>query len=284
MDVKKVEMRFLRDDGLEFILGNEDWGILSLEGADSLETEIYTESDAMGEGEFITGEQVKSREIIFVADTKRLSDLSVKRQSAMAFFNRKRSFKVYLSYRGVTRWIEGRLAGFKCPTNNVFEAVEITGTLLCPEPYWKSVDEFGKDIANIIPAFGFPYIAFVGQKYPVGYSEFSKEVHIYNDGDAETQIRAVIKAKDTVTNPALTKDEYGIYINATMQAGDVVEIDFSKRSVTMNGNNIITKLQKKSSLVNMTLEMGDNVITYMADAGDANMSVYVYYNKRYQGV
>lgn len=284
MDVKKVEMRFLRDDGLEFILGNEDWGILSLEGADSLETEIYTESNAMGEGEFITGEQVKSREIIFVADTKRLSELSVKRQSAMAFFNRKRSFKVYLSYRGVTRWIEGRLAGFKCPTNNVFEAVEITGTLLCPEPYWKSVDEFGKDIANIIPAFGFPYNALVGKQYPVGYSEFAKEVHIYNDGDAETQIRAVITAKDVVSVPALIKDDYGIYINVAMDTGDVIEIDFGERSVRMNGENIITKLQKKSSLTNMALNIGDNIVSYSADDGDANMAVNIYYNKRYQGV
>lgn len=284
MDIKRVEMRFLRDDGMEFILGNEDWGILSLEGADSLETEIYTEADAMGEGEFITGEQVKSREIIFTADTRRLDELPAKRQAVMAFFNRKRTFKLYFSYRGVTRWIEGRLAAFKCPTGNIHESVEVTGTLLCPEPYWKSVDEFGKDIANIIPSFGFPYMSPVGKGFTVGYSEFSKEVHIYNDGDVETQIRAVITAKDTVSIPAITKGTYGIYINVEMQAGDIIEIDFGERSVSMNGKNIITKLQKTSSLVNMVLEIGDNIISYSAEDGDTNMAVNVYYNKRYQGV
>ena len=42
------------------------------------------------------------------------------------------------------------------PTNNVFAPQMFTLSVFCPSPYFKSYDDFGKDLASISPMMGFP--------------------------------------------------------------------------------------------------------------------------------
>ncbi len=42
------------------------------------------------------------------------------------------------------------------PTNNVFGPQMFTLSVFCPSPYFKSYDDFGKDLASISPMMGFP--------------------------------------------------------------------------------------------------------------------------------
>lgn len=119
-----------------------------------------------------------------------------------------------------------------------------------------------------------------------GAYSFSNVVDFVNDGDVETYLRVVIIANGAVTNPSIIKDDKYVKILDTLKQDDVVEIDFTQRppSVTKNGENIINLSDRKSSFTGMQLDVGINQISYGADDGENNMSVSIYFEKRYLGI
>ena len=161
-------------------------------------------------------------------------------------------------------------------------------TFTFPNPYWKSYDDFGKDIASLTPMIAFPYLCTfdIGQPNGItgGIFNFAQTVNIYNDGDVDTRCRAVIKADGDVTNPALfINDEY-VRIIDNLVKNDIIEIDFtaSPPTVRKNGVNFIGHCDRTSAFTGMIIEKGNNVVRFDADNGTSNMSVSIYYNKLYE--
>lgn len=70
----------------------------------------------------------------------------------------------------------------------------------------------------------------------------------------------------------------------TFVSGDVLVIDASDKSLTKNGENIDTQLEKGSKWAYLTFDVGENLLSYDADSGNNLMMVRVYFNKRYLGV
>lgn len=210
----------------------------------------------------------------------------VMRDVVRSFFGVKRSFKVYLTYGGVTRWCEGRLIAYSLPTANIYDYITLTFTVKCVQPYLLSVDEFGENIAEITPMFAFPYRSVVGKGFIFSKRKFAKEVILENAGDVETYAKIVIEAKGEVENPIIKKDDKFIKILDTLVDGDVVIIDLVNNPPTVrkNGTSIIGKTDRKSSFEEMKLNIGNNTISYDADAGSTLMDVTIYYNQRYGGM
>lgn len=211
---------------------------------------------------------------------------SVMRDVVRSFFGVKRTFKVYLTYNGITRWCEGELYAYSLPTENIYKNLELTFTILCPQPYLLSVDEFGQNIADVTPRFGFPYVSLVGRGFIFSEYKFAKEVILENLGDVETYAKIVISAKGEVTNPVIKKDDKFIRILDTLVDKDVIIIDLVNMppTVTKNGVNIIGKTSRDSSFEDLKLAVGSNTISYDADYGNNLLDVTIYYNQRYGGM
>lgn len=283
-----VTVKVIRDDNKEFIIDNFLWKVTSdgLDGWDMTGFSVNTENKAFGDGSFFMADRVpeKDRTIKAVLTNKNLS--STMRQLTRNFFAQKHTYKIYLTYQNVTKWCEGRLIAFSLPTKNIHENLILQFTILCPQPFLLSVDDFSKNIAEINPKFGFPYVSLVGKSFIFSEYKFAKEVFVENDGDVETFIKVVIKAKGDVTNPVINKDEKFIKLLDKLKFGDVVVIDLTQEpaKITKNGLNIIRLTDRKSSLTDIKLFVGTNAISFNAESGSNNMDVIIYYNKRYAGI
>ena len=287
MEHKKVEVRIVREDHQEFKIDGTYWKVLELEGFGSFENDISTVDRAIGDGSIITSDRIaqKDRTIVAKALSRHLND--VLRREVNSFFNAKMVYKVYITYMGITRWGEGKIYKYHLPTGNVHHSLVLTLTFLFPNPYLRSYEDFGRDIASVTPMIGFPYLCNIAPGHVQGVTggiyNFAKEVILENDGDVETYCRAIFVAKGVVTNPSLIIRNNFVKVLDVMKAGDVIEMDFTKDPPTIkkNGVNCIGKCDRRSGFDAMSLGIGDTAIQYDADDGTNLLQVSIYYNKLY---
>lgn len=290
-----TKIRFIREDGTKMDFGGayndeNEWLITEMQGIDAPTFENFSESEAVSDGSIMTGSHVTGRSIRIKANVKNKSLNDVLRRLAIRFFNQKHSFKLYITYMGVERWIEGIIDGMSIPSGNVYVQQTIDITFFCAKPYFNSVDNFGKNIAAVTPMFAFPYITTfpTEDKYiPVlaSYYNLARNVNISNDGDVETFLQVVIRITGNVKNPMITKDETKfVKVLGDYVVGDVINIDMVNLDVTVNGIKSLHKLDKASSFTDCAITPGDNTIGFDADDGHDYMEVNVYYNKLYMGL
>lgn len=284
-----MQVKFVRDDGKIFLLGGSykdsaDWGITEISGTDTLENVMSTAVPAVGDGEEITGERIPARNIDILASVKDRKKNVEERSKALAFFNPKRNFTLYAGKGGITRWAVARLERFQCREAAPDRHVSMSIALKCADPYFYSVDDYGKNIASVTGCFGFPFISPIGKGFRVGVYNYAKVVQIENSGDVDTYIKIIITADGVVENPKIMLNGAYVRLMDVLVAGDMVEIDMVRNTIRKNGVNCIGKADRRSSFTGMVLRPGGNEVSFDADNGDTEMKVVVYYNLRYLGV
>lgn len=287
MGLQVVHVYFTRSDGRVFRFDDSPMGITSLEGVDAPKVEIFTEKNAVGDGDVVTGKRIASRAIEIKASSRLLELNQQTRKIASAFFNPAYTFDVQIIYGSMSR--TGRnceLKALAMPTGNLYRRFEITLTMFAPNGYLEGDGIYGKDINAIAPRLGWPFVSVAGRGFLYSKFNFSKTINVNNDGDAPTFIRAVfsVVGDDVVENPKLFKDDAYVRILTNIQRGDKLEIDTEKRLVRLNGENILHLVDKTSSWTGMRMETGANTFGFDADSHDNQLSVRIYYSKRYYGM
>lgn len=161
--------------------------------------------------------------------------------------------------------------------------------LSMPLPYFEDINENRVDFGNDIGNFFFD-LEIEEEGKELSIKNNSIVANIFNQGDAESPLKVVFKAKSSVKNPSI----YNVYtkefikINKTMQAGEEITVTTgigNKRVESyINGvtTNIFNLLDINSSF--MWLDIGDNVIRYDAEELLEQLEVYLYYTNYYLGV
>lgn len=293
MAIGDVKARIVRSDGKELTLGDGDWRIPKdgLENWANLPYNVYSSEIPASDGAIVTSKRVSSVDRTIKAEAKG-KDPDELRAYAIWFFNPKFTFEVHLTYRGRTRWCQGEQIGFKASEGNIYQAPEITWTIICANPYLQSEGNYGKDIAEIKPMFGFPWRSAVkGSKnyHPnavVSIHSFAKSVPVSNDGDVPSSMNVLMRITGKVVNPSIRLGNGWVKLLSTFKQGDIIQLDCTKKppKVTLNGNNIMHLVDRKSSILNLRIDVGESSLEYDADDGYQNMSVTVYWNKQYLGV
>lgn len=298
MAVGDVKARFVRSDGREMTLGDGTWRIPNdgLENWANLPYDVSKVEIPSYDGALVTSKRVNSVDRSVRAVVASPSDNEKQRRLAISFFNPKHTFKCYLTYMGRTRWCEGELYGFKASEGNIGESVQVDITLLCPNPYLQSVEDFGKDIAETVPAFGFPFMSPLPVSdgsvngmvsgFIVGRRVFQRVVEISNDGDVPSGMVVTIRCDGDIVNPMVKIGDGVVALKTSLIKDDVVILNASSRppTIMLNGKNAMHLLDRKSNILDMVIGVGDTTIEYSADSGEQFMHVVVRYNKQYLGV
>lgn len=283
-----VTVKFVRDDNKEFFIDNKTWKITSngLEGFDGVDVETNTQSKAYSAGSFFQSQRVAERDRTITAVLVDRSLNSVMREQVQRFFGVQRTFTVYINYNGVERKFSGVLYDKKLPTKNIYGFLELTVTILSPQPYLMSIDEFGENIGSRIAKFGFPFPSIVGKGMAFSILEYKQEVVLSNDGDVPTYPKVVIHSNGDVQFPKIMIGDRYIQYNDTLKEDDNLIIDLTgdEFTVTLNGNNVIGKTDRGSSFTDFQINIGDNTFKYDAQSGANLLDVNVYYNKLYGGL
>lgn len=281
-----VNIFFTRSDGAELRFDDAPMGVVGLDGIDAPKVELFTEKNAIGDGDVITGKRIASRTIKIEASTRIITLGEQMRKLLAAFFNPMHTFDVQFFYGGLKRTARDcQLKAIAMPTENVYDRFRVTLTLLSPTGYLEDGGLDGGDINNILPRLGWPYISIAenNKGFLWGVFEFASAVTFVNDGDAPTFIRAVfgVDGSDTVKNPALWHGDSFIKVLTTISNGDTLEIDTEKRIVRLNGVNALNLVSKDSSWAGMEMGTGAQSFGFKADTHEDQLSVRVYYAKRY---
>lgn len=268
-----------------------------LTGCEASDYTPNLQPNAQLDGAVLVNNNVEPREITVVATcTNKTRDFLVR------FFNPKVDMKLTIKMLEVTRWITGRVSGFRFVQNRVNNRNAFEVSLMCENPYFKDMDSFGKNVANIVKQFAFPFISPIApaqnadgtyhwiKGHISGYRQFNNKVNLDNVGDVPVGVTFRIEAKDTILNPRVDH-ESGAHIQVgwinkplVMQKGDVLTIDTARgqKRIELNGENIFQFYERNSNM--FELDVGANAIEYDAETGYTNMAVYVYYTPQYLGI
>lgn len=291
---KNVVIRIVRNsDGSEFSIGTgHDWRFLKngIDGFGSFNNDLSYVDNGIHDGGIITSSRISKVDRTIQCAYIYPSKNDVERRRVTAFFNLKDTYKVYMTYGGRTLWAEGYLAKSKLSMSaDISVRMDLTITFTFANPYLKSFDDFGADIASKKEMMAFPYLSAFNVN-PKGVTgsifNFAKVVHLDNDGDVETYCRAVFKANGEVVNPKLIINGEFVRVIDTLEHGDVLEMDFTTLPprVTKNGVNFIGHCDRTSNFTDMVLSLGDCAVQYDAEDGDNNLAVSIFYNKLYASI
>jgi len=282
--LSKITVKFTRSDGKTMSIDDTTLGLIAAKGLDAANVETFTQKSAIGDGDLVTGQRVGSRTIEFTARPRNSALNEVLKRAWTSFFTAGRTYDVCVTRYGNKRYAAGcYLDSFEIPTDNQYKPITLKISLLMPEGYWLSVDSFGKNIAGVDGRAGWPWIAQEGYGRIYGIYSYAGTVALDNDGDAEAYCMAVFTAQGTVTNPKLIAGDGYVRVLTTLNDGDVMIIDGKTKSVTINGANAATLVDKASSFAGIVFGLGTNTIGFTADVGSNVVAVTVYYNKRYMG-
>ncbi len=302
METSRANVLIHRSDGQTFAMDDKPIGLLELKGVDAPAMEVFTEKNAVGDGDTVTGSRVAARDITIRAKSRGGIKNAILRARAVVFFDPQFTYDVDISYDGVTRTARDcRLRAVAIPSGSLYQPLDITATFLCPYGYLDGEGGMdGVDLNSITPRLGWPYVSMMKDGVPgkarsglddapgmlFGVYNYDKTVVIHNRGSAPTWVRGVFTAMGpgTVQNPKLIHGDAFVRVLYTMNPGDVVDIDTEKRIVRINGVNALNKIDKASSFGSMRVDPGYSVIGFDADTNPDQLSARVYFQIRYLGV
>lgn len=288
METSRANVLIHRSDGQTFAMDDRPMGLLELEGVDAPAMEVFTEKNAVGDGDTVTGSRVAARDITIRSKSRGGIKNAILRARAVVFFDPQYTYDVDISYDGVTRTARDcRLKAVAIPSGSLYQPIEITATFLCPYGYLDGEGGMdGVDLNSITPRLGWPYVSMENAGALFGIYNYDKTVVIHNRGSAPTWVRGVFTAMGpgTVQNPKLIHRDAFVRVLYTMNPGDVVDIDTEKRIVRINGVNALNKIDKASSFGGMRVDPGYSVIGFDADTNPDQLSARVYFQIRYLGI
>lgn len=284
-------IRFVNEKGEQFNVGEDyNWRLLKkgLENFSAFESNVTVAQDYGRNGGSLVGIRLndKTRTIKICNVDWKNSDTT--RMELQKYFIYGQKYKIYVTIGETTRWADGVLYRMAIPepTDEDYK-LNVTMSFEFGDPFLKSNDDFGKNIASLTPMFAFPWLSRMDKQNvygtAVGIYNFEREVHLYNDGSYEAYPTIKITFKGIVTNPEIRINDGFIRVLGTFGSDDEIVIDcaVSPMTVENNGENILGKCDRESEFNNMNLQIGDNTLSFIAYSGSDDMNVFVYYYKPY---
>lgn len=265
---------------------NTDIKIIDIEGIEASSYTINTISSEQ-DGAIVTSTKIEPREITITGDIEKNKNETANRDKLIRFFNPKVTGELYITRNNVERKIQYRVSSLDFETNKLYEYIQFTLVLESTEdPYFEDANNRGSKLTLISPQFTFPLVIMQDRKKIMGYKVYKPYMPLVNDGDKETGLEIVITAsRGQMKNIKLTlNDNEYMQVNITLNQWDVLTINTNprKKSVTLNGTNIINKIDRNSTFFNIGI--GKSILKYECDDGATNIDINVKFYRKFLGV
>ena len=265
---------------------NADIKIIDIEGIEASSYTINTISSEQ-DGAIVTSTKIEPREITITGDIEKDKNETANRDKLIRFFNPRAIGEFYINRNNIERKIQYRVSSLDFATNKLFEYIQFTLVLESTEdPYFEDANNRGNNLTLISPQFTFPLVIMQERKKIMGYKVYKPYMPLVNDGDKETGLEIVITAsRGQMKNIKLTlNDNEYMKVNVTLNQWDVLTINTNarKKSVTLNGTNIISKIDRNSTF--FSIGIGKSILKYECDDGATNIDINVKFYRKFLGV
>ncbi len=279
-----------------------NYQVVNITGLNPPNAQINTSTIAGLDGARFNSSKLETRQIVITLKIN--GDIESNRQNLYTYFSTKQWCKFYYSNANRNVYIDCYVQTVECNlfTNN--EVMQIA--LLCPQPYFKNMNEIVDDISKVISEFDFPFafgskgatnpyatiLSGTDNAIPFSIIDTSRVTDVYNESDSEIGVIIevdiysnvnTIQIRNTVTGDNFT-------LNYDFEEDDKVLINTNKGeksiSLVRNGmtTNLFSALQKGSTFFQLAL--GDNYFSYTTDNGDTDNNVHILFKHytMYRGV
>lgn len=265
---------------------NTDIKIIDIEGIEASSYTINTISSEQ-DGAIVTSTKIEPREITITGDIEKNKNETANRDKLIRFFNPKTTGEFYITRNDKERKIQYRVSSLDFSTNKLYAYIEFTLVLESTEdPYFEDANNRGSKLTLISPQFTFPLVIMQDRKKIMGYKVYKPYMPLVNDGDKETGLEIIITAsRGQMKNIKLTlNDNEYMQVNITLNQWDVLTINTNprKKSVTLNGTNIINKIDRNSTF--FSIGIGKSILKYECDDGATNIDINVKFYRKFLGV
>lgn len=243
------------------ITQNSKYSLISVSGITPPTANINTSELATKDGSVFNSSKVQNRNIVLTIVFN--EDPETARLDLYKYFRVKQGVTLYITTGSREVYIEGYVESMEIDLNEMKQRAQIS--IICPDPFLRSVNE-----TKVI------------------FDATTKTVK--NTSDEAVGFVATFTATGAVTNVYLTNNTTGKQFGLaySLQSGDKLTLD------TRTGSKGISLLRSgvTTNLINyitagsdwVTLQVGDNSLTYSAESGVANMGLTVTLQPIFEGV
>jgi hypothetical protein len=253
---------------------SSEYTLYDVTGVTPLQMNINSSVNATSDGSTVNSIRANNRNIVLYVAIH--GDVEANRLNLYKYFPLKQQISIYCKTANRDVYIEGytELIDVKLFTNQQIAQISI----ICPQPYFKGVNDFVTYFSQIDSLFSFPFsIDKSGMELSIIGEEIRK--NIVNAGEVETGLIIEIFATSEVVNPVIYDvfKRTHIKLNLTMHANDTIVINTNsgQKGITLLRagieSNIMGYLVPTSTW--LKVYSGDNVFTYDAESGESNMQL-----------
>lgn len=286
LDINRIDLTF-ESNGQTIEVGRgKSFRLLSVEGIESSENELFTIPNIMGDGSSLTNTKIKGRPIMVEAEYTG-ENKQLERKKLMSFFNVHKVGTFTVNYGGRELKIKYTTQSFKSKLENVNNPLSFLVDLYCPNPYWQSIEPIRTDMAVFVGKFEFPLE--IKADEGVLFGEQGEEIIITNNSDAEAPVN--IEFNGPALNPKVTNLTTGEYILVDWEIAEeeklVINTDIE--SIKVEIHNEQGYVEDAFHWIDLgstfwQLKVGDNKIKYEADIGMDTAVVKIEHREKYLGV
>lgn len=262
-----------------------NYQIVNVDGLNPPKAKINTSEIANIDGQKFKSSKLEMRNLVITVKVN--GNVEENRIHLYEFFRTGQWCKIY--YNNDTRkvFIEGYVETMETDLFTVSQEMQIS--IICPDPYLKSLRLIFADISKTIGNFEFPFdIEEEGIEFSL--YDANRITNISNGGEVETGIKITLTAVGgNVTNPIIynTDTLEQFKLNLTMQEGDTIVIN------TQKGNKSVKKISNgiETNIINyvddastwLQLKIGSNRFTFTS-SDDTKLHIEFESNTLYEGV
>ena len=269
------ELKVMNDKGEVLNLSTSpNYTVYKVTGLQPPQVALHSSSNATFDGSTVSGAKATARNIVIYVAMER--DIELSRINLYKYFPLKKEITLYFKNGSRDVSIEGYVELIECDLFTNKQVAQIS--VICPQPYFKAVEELVSYFSDITSQFTFPFsIPAEGMAFSSITANVRKS--IINAGDVESGIIISLYANGTVANPVLydVLERTHIKFNFTMQPNDeiIINTNVGKKSVTLIRNGISSNLlgYRTADSAWFTLKAGDNVFTYDSESGNSNLQI-----------
>lgn len=265
--------------------GNPNYTVYNITGLTPPQATINTSVNTTSDGSRVNSVRLENRNIVIYTTIE--GDCEANRLNLYKYFPVKREITLYFSHGSREVHIEGVVELIEC---DIFASKQVAQiSIICAKPYFKAAETLVHSFGDIVSRFEFPFsIEKAGIEFSTSTANQRKS--IINTGDVDTGVIIELFAVGTVANPVI----YNVFttgkiqLNCTMEASDkiVINTNVGEKSITLIRNGVSTNAMGYMSPDSewFVITNGDNVFTYNADSGTANLQLTFRTSLLYSGV
>ena len=263
---------------------NEAYTIKSIDGLDPPDAQINTTRNANDDGSVYNSSYVTNRVIVITIAINGPAEEN--RINLYKYFKSKAAVRLYYNNGIRNVYIDGYVQRMPIGFFDKKQIIQIT--IFCPKPFFNGTEDEIVDFSSVNALFEFPFSI----EEPIPFSELvvEQEKTIINNGDVETGMLIIMRARGNLTNPVIYNVETSEYfaLDLSMIKGDEIQINTKKKekSVIKISDGVVTNIigNLRNGSTWFQLNPGDNLFTTSATTSPENLDTYCVITDQFEGV